>query len=250
LIPARRSPLFEAWFGRTVEGRLRASFSSLRLAGAEHVVAASTSPILLFGNHSSWWDALVMFHLSRHFGLEGHAMMDAANLQRLPFFALIGAFGVDMRDARGRAGSLRYAVKLLDRPRRMVLLFPQGTERPFTARPLGFRPGTAEISRLCPRAAAVPFALRYEHGAEERPRIYVRFGAPIASSRDSTALRERHEAAVTELLDAIDRDLCAGDESAYAPLFVAPRTDDSLATRALAWLTSGAVAPAREADDA
>jgi 1-acyl-sn-glycerol-3-phosphate acyltransferase len=237
VIPAQKSPLFEAWFGGHVEARLRKSFSSLRLAGGEHVVrAAAAGPVLLFGNHTSWWDPLVCYHLSRHFGLDGHAMMDAKNLARLPFFARIGAFGVDLADPADGARSLRYAARLLDAPRRMVLVFPQGTERPATARPLGFRPGSAELSRICPRAAAVPFALRYEHAAEELPRLYVRFGAPVSPERDTARLRLRQEAAVASLLDATDAALCAGDESPYAPLFVNPTSDDNLATRALSWL--------------
>ena len=35
------------------------------------------------------------------------------------------------------ASAMRYAARLLDRPRRLVWIFPQGAERPVTLRPLG-----------------------------------------------------------------------------------------------------------------
>ncbi len=243
MIPAAKSPWFEAWFGRHVAGRLRNSFTSLRLAGAENVHKAAADRALLFlSNHTSWWDPLVVFHLSYHFfHLDGHAMMDGANLRRLPFFARIGAFGVDLTDPADGARALRYAVGLLDRPRRMVAIFPQGRERPGTARPLGFRPGAAELARLAKRAATLPFALRYEMGAQERPELLVRFGPPIPVERDVARLREAQEEAVTSLLARIDHDLCAEQLDDYIPLFTRPRDDGGLATTALSWLTRGEV---------
>jgi 1-acyl-sn-glycerol-3-phosphate acyltransferase len=243
MIPAAKSPLFEAWFLRHVGGRLRASFSSLRVAGAEHVLeAAAQAPLLWIGNHTSWWDPLVAYHLSGSlFRLDGHAMMDAKNLRRLPFFARIGAFGVDLDDPADGARSLRYAARLLDAPRRMVLVFPQGTERPVTERPLRFKPGSGELSRLASRCRVIPFALRYDLAGEEQPRALVRFGPalPPPRNREERAperLRAAHEAAVTTLLDTIDRDVCAGDLDAYVPLFVRRSRLGELAGQALGWL--------------
>lgn len=243
MIPAAKSPLFEAWFLRHVRGRLRRAFSSLRLAGAEHVVkAAAAGPVLWIGNHTSWWDPLVAYHLSgNYFGLDGHAMMDARNLRRLPFFARIGAFGVDLDDPADGARSLRYAARLLDRPRRMVLVFPQGRERPVTERPLGFRPGSGELARLTPRGQVLPFAVRYEMGAEELPRAYVRFGPPLTPpgrgpERAPERLRAAHEGAVTGLLDAIDADLRSGDLDGYAPLFINHSRLDEVASALLGWV--------------
>lgn len=243
MIPAAKSPLFEWWFARHVDARLRRSFSSLRLAGAEHVVRGATAgPVVWIGNHTSWWDPLVAYHLSgRHFRLDGHAMMDARNLRRLPFFARIGAFGVDLDDPADGARSLRYAARLLSAPGRMVLIFPQGTERPITERPLGFRPGSGELARLVPRGSVVPFAVRYEMAAEELPRIYVRFGAALTlptarPERAPERLREAHERAVTALLDAIDEDVRRGALDDYTPLFWRSDRGGELASAALGWL--------------
>ncbi|HEU4405854.1 MAG TPA: lysophospholipid acyltransferase family protein [Polyangiaceae bacterium] len=239
MIEADKWAPFEAWFLGRVRARLRAGFTSLKVRGAEHVrEAAGRGPQLWVGNHTSWWDPLIIFYLSRgFFDLDGHAMMDASNLRKLPFFSRIGAFGVDLGDPADGARALRYAARLLrgGGPRRMVAVFPQGSERPVTERPLGFRPGSAELARLAPAAGVLPFALRYEMQAEEKPNAYVAFGAPLGPERSVAAARAAQEAAVARLLDELDGALCAGELSGYTPLFVSRPALAPLATEALAW---------------
>jgi 1-acyl-sn-glycerol-3-phosphate acyltransferase len=238
MIEAAKWAPFEAWFLGRVRARLREGFTSLKVRGAEHVrEAAARGPVLWVGNHTSWWDPLVVFYLSRaFFELDGHAMMDASNLRRLPFFSRIGAFGVDLSDPADGARALRYAARLLrGGPGRMVTVFPQGRERPVTERPLGFRPGSAELARLAPGAGVLPFALRYEMQGDEKPYAYVAFGPPLAPTRSIERDRAGQEAAVTRLLDELDAALCAGDLTAYTPLFVHRPALGPLATEALAW---------------
>ncbi|HEU4536805.1 MAG TPA: lysophospholipid acyltransferase family protein, partial [Polyangiaceae bacterium] len=198
---------------------------------------AARGPVLWVGNHTSWWDPLVIFYLSRaFFDLDGHAMMDASNLRKLPFFSRIGAFGVDLDDPADGARALRYAARLLRAgPGRMVTVFPQGRERPVTERPLAFRPGSAELARLAPGASVLPFALRYEMQGEEKPFAYVAFGAPLAPEREVARARAEQERAVGALLDELERALCGGDLAAYTPLFVSRSALGPLATEALAW---------------
>lgn len=242
MIPARKSRVFTWWFAGDAERRLRRAFGSLRVRGLEAVRAqVRDGPVLVVSNHTSWWDPLLVLVLTtRVLGVDAFAMMDAKNLRRLPFFGLVGAFGVDLGVPEDGARAIRYAAKLLDRPGRVVWIFAQGRERPVTARPLGFRGGTAEIARVARRAAVVPVALRYEHGARPAPDVYVSFGAPMerATSRDAEVARLAQEAAVTAELDALDGALDVGDVAAWAPVFEArPSWLMGLLQAALAWLT-------------
>ena len=221
---------------------MRRSFGALRVRGLEPVRALmAQGPVLVVSNHTAWWDPLVVLVLTtRVLRVDAYAMMDANNLRRLPFFGLVGAFGVDLDLPADGARAIRYAAKLLDRPGRVVWIFAQGRERPMTARPLGFRGGTAEIARVARRAAVVPVALRYEHGARPEPDLYVSFGAPLArdGARDAEAARLAQEAAVTEELDALDAALCGGAGSEWEPIFeVRPSRVMGLLQAALAWLT-------------
>jgi 1-acyl-sn-glycerol-3-phosphate acyltransferase len=235
MIPARKNPVFEALFARHARARIARSFAALRVRGAS---AARThgagAPLLVVSNHTAWWDPLVALSLSRDaLDADGHAMMDAKNLRRLPFFGLVGAFGVDLDDPADGARALRYARRLLDRPGRLVWIFAQGRELPVTERPLGFRAGSAELGRIARQARVIPVALRYEMGGDERPVAWASIGAPI-----ETAGRAAHETAVEAELDRIDAALRSGNTHAF-PALIEGRTPwlGALAERALARIT-------------
>ena len=120
--------------------RLRRAFHAVRVSGLEDVRrAAATTPLLFLGNHTAWWDGLVAFQLfATELGLDTIALMDADGLRRAPFFTRIGGFGVERDAPRDVLRALRHAARHLEGARRGVVVFPQGRERPITARPLGF----------------------------------------------------------------------------------------------------------------
>lgn len=239
MIPSRPWGWFKRWFAGHARKRLTESFGAVRIAGLDRARAAlERGPVVAVSNHTSWWDPLVILWLTEEvLRADCYAMMDARNLRRLPFFGLVGAFGVELDDPRDGALAMRYAVKLLDRPGRAVWVFAQGRERLVTARPLGFLRGAAEVSRVA-KAPSLPVAFRYEFGGEERPTLYVSVGDPIAPSRDVAALRDAQEAAVTALLDALDADLRDGSLDRYEPaLSSMPGAFGALAERCLVAMT-------------
>ena len=244
MIPARKQPLFNAWFASHARGRIRRSFASVRVHGLAATRAlAREAPLLVVSNHTSWWDPLVVLHTCEHLlGVDGHALMDAKNLRRLPFFALVGAFGVDLDDPGDGALAIRYAARILDAPGKLVWVFPQGRERPITERPLGFEPGAAAIARVAKRATTVPAALRYEMAGTERPVMYLSFGEPLGADRDAARARQAQERAVEIEMDRIERavrgDVVQGfDEVSRSGESAA----GDLASRALAWMTGAAI---------
>jgi 1-acyl-sn-glycerol-3-phosphate acyltransferase len=125
--------------------------------------------------------------------LESFALMAEENLVRLPFFGLAGAFGVRRGERRDGAAAIAHAVGLLDRPRRVVWIFPQGETRP-ASDPLRFEPGAAAIAARAPHAAVIPVGLRYRFGERPRPDLCIALGAPVrgvAAGVDGTAMLER-----------------------------------------------------------
>lgn len=222
MIPARPHRLFARFFAHHARSRIQGAFQEVRVHGAEAArEAARQAPLLVTCNHTAWWDPLVALYLSRYvLEVEPFAMMDAANLRRLPFFGRVGAFGVDLGDAADGARGIRYAARLLRAPRTAVWLFPQGDERPITE-PLRFRPGSAEIARLARGCRVLPVALRYEHGKAERPSLWISCGESMTAARDVVAGRAAQEAAVTEELARIDAALRSGEGSAFETRYAA-----------------------------
>jgi 1-acyl-sn-glycerol-3-phosphate acyltransferase len=250
MIPAQKQRLFNAWFASHARGRIQGSFASVRVHGLARTRALSReAPLLVVSNHTSWWDPLVVLYASEHLlGTDGHALMDAKNLRRLPFFSLVGAFGVDLDDKADGALAIRYAAKILDAPRRLVWVFPQGRERPITERPLGFQGGAAAIARVAKRAAAVPAALRYEMAGTERPVLYLSFGEPVDAERDLARAREAQERAVEIEMDRIERAARGEFVQGFEEVFSAGESaTGDLASRALGWMTAWAIrTPSRQ----
>jgi len=230
---------FRRWFAAHASGRMRRAFETVRVAGLVHLrQVLAAGPAVIVSNHTAWWDPLVALLLTeRVLRCDSYALMDAVNLERLPFLGLLGGFGVDLRRPSDGAAVIRYAVRLLDAPGRAVWIFPQGRERPITERPLNFRPGSAEVARVA-KVPTVPLAIRYEFMGTERPHVLVDLGEAIAPGRDVEALRARQEAAVVAALDRIDGALRHDALDAYETVLHAPEGRfGRLAERALAWLT-------------
>ncbi|MEJ7733234.1 MAG: lysophospholipid acyltransferase family protein [Polyangiaceae bacterium] len=268
MIAARKSARFERWFAGQAQQRMARTFRDLRIAGLEETRAlAARGPLLIVANHTSWWDALYVLVLSqRLLAVDGYAFMEGENLRRLPFFAKVGAFGVDTRVPGDAAAGVRHAARLLDRAGRVVWIFPQGRERPITERPPRFERGARTIARLARGARTVPLALRYEFGEDERPTAWASFGPPLPVEEGLARDAHQHQArAVEGELDRIERAVRAalpaplsgpgapsGSEVLASvdegrPFVILPGRPPSawaaLATRILAWLTRPHRAP-------
>ena len=236
MIPPRRSRPFSSFFAWHARKRVARTFESLRVRGLDDARARlARAPLLVVSNHTSWWDPLMAIVVSHQLGAEAYAMMDARNLRRLPFFAWIGAFGVDLDDPRDGARAIRLAAKLLDRPGKLVWIFAQGEERLVTERPLAFRAGSAEVARLAKHADVIPVGLRYEMGGVERPTAMVSIGpsVPRSHSRDDT--RVAQERAVEHELDEIEAALRVRTFDGFAATIHGTR--QPLAALSEAWLS-------------
>ena len=231
-----RAPWFLALARRYVRRKLARDLDGLRAAGIERAKeAAAAGPVILAANHVSWWDPFLVVALDEALGTEGYALMDAANLAGLPFFARLGAIPLDRGNpARLRAG-LRAGAALLDRPGRAVWMFPQGRLRPAHLRPLGIQPGIGLLARLSPGAAVVPIAFQYAFGEHPAPAALAWLGEPIphriAATPEGTALLEiALEAGLREIDAAL-----AGDAPPL-PVLVPSRLrrpDEGVGSRAL-----------------
>lgn len=216
MIEPAKSRWFNAWFAAQAHARIARTFGRVLVAGlSEARELLGQRPVLFVPNHTTWWDALVVLWLSeRVLASDGYAMMDAANLRRLPFFRRVGAFGVDLADPADGARAIRHAARLLDRPGRSLWIFPEGRERsPFEA--LELRPGAAQIARVVRGSAAVvPVGLRYAFGERERPDLFISFGGALAATRDVEEGVARQRAGIERELGRIDELLSVrGDPS-------------------------------------
>jgi 1-acyl-sn-glycerol-3-phosphate acyltransferase len=238
MLVARKSLWFERVFAVYNRNLIARRFEGLRVAGLEYLRARETGvPLVLYANHSSWWDGLVAFQLGRTCGLEQYAMMEERQLREYPFHRKLGAFGVVRENARDGVRGIEYASQLLKGTSRALWIFPQGLTLPNDARPFVLYTGAARIIERVGLADAAPVAIRYEFLDDYRPEALARIGPPerLMADDDFNAKRvtEIFTERLTRTLDELRADVIAGDFTGYEET-VAPRRRRKAARRVAA----------------
>jgi chlorobactene lauroyltransferase len=180
-------------------------------------------PMVIYANHSSWWDGYVIALMERLLHVDGYLMVEEAQLRRYFFFTWIGCFSVDRQNRRSAMQSLHYAAELLKgRPGRMVGIFPQGEISPNDHRPLAFYHGAAYLARLAAPVLLYPLAIRIEYLAEQRPALFLSLGEPVLITNEEInepsflkTCTKRLEDTLTAELDQLRADVIAGDYRSF-----------------------------------
>ncbi len=101
----------------------RLFFRKVRIVDAP---APEERPILMTGNHFSWWDGFIAEYINlRCFGKRMFIMMLEEQLNKRKFLRKAGAYSI----SPGRKDileSLRYTVEKLKSPGHLVVMYPQG----------------------------------------------------------------------------------------------------------------------------
>jgi 1-acyl-sn-glycerol-3-phosphate acyltransferase len=196
-----------------IRSRTRRGFHQVRAQGLDRFresLDRDPGGTLILANHSCWWDLFLAQIINDAIPADGYGMMEHFNLLRFGFFRRVGAFSVDRTDPASVRASLRYAAELLQGPRAVVWIFPQGRIEANDVRPLRFQNGIRAIVREAGRVRVVPLALRYEFWQDERPEALFRIGERTAVDRpDLSTLIPTFERRLTEELDALRLDSIA-----------------------------------------
>ncbi len=207
MIPAKKNSAFVKWFTAQTVKRITKMFSKVYIRGDKLAAETLISyPCLFVSNHTSWWDPMFSIYLGHElFKADAFAMMDAANLEKLPFLGRIGGFGVYLNKPADGRRALKYAADILDRPGRMVWIFPEGAERPRAEGTDEFKPGAAVTAKWAQLENIFPVGLRYVFCGREHPEAYISIGEPLNWSDDIDSNRIAQQNAVLEQLEIIDK---------------------------------------------
>lgn len=205
-LPRISSPVL-GFFRRIVRRYFRRHFRAVRLASAEICRGVPQDvPLILYANHSSWWDPMVCVLLAQELMLrrQHFAPMDAAALARYGILKRIGIFPVEMNSPRGAAQFLRTGLDLLTAGA-VLWITPQGRFVDNRERPLVFKPGLAKLAhRAGPQCILLPLAIEYTFWDERLPETLLEFGTPIRVGDSSLDYLERHlPSALLETMDSL-----------------------------------------------
>ncbi|WMJ72066.1 lysophospholipid acyltransferase family protein [Cytophagaceae bacterium ABcell3] len=124
MIKAKQNPLAVAFFKKYFAWQIKKHFSCVKILG--NINIDSNKPILLLGNHYSWWDGPLMFYLNNKvFKKRFYVMMLEETLSKNKILSQAGAFSIK-RQSRGVVESLQYAAGLLKNSKNLLCLYPQG----------------------------------------------------------------------------------------------------------------------------
>lgn len=216
MLTAKKNRLFEQIFAVYNRNLFWRRFAALKIENVENLIERGENlPLVLYANHSSWWDGLIAFEIGQRARLDHFVMMEERQLQQLFLFRRLGAFGVERENRRAAAKSVRYAVKLLrEKPNRALWIFPQGEIAPNDARPLRLFNGAAHIVKHLGQCRAAPVAMRYEFLNDCKPVAFARVGQPesLENAIDAAAVTAHFAARLTALLDALKRDIASSKQ--------------------------------------
>lgn len=217
MIPTAKSKLLQPLFRFYFQRLARQAFHTIAVRGLEHLQTLSPDePVLVFSNHTNWWDGLLAYLLQPYMkGKEGYLMMEEKQLRHYRFFSRMGAFSVDLSGPTKAAASLRYALKLLQNKESLIWIFPQGKICP-PQEEIGVMPGTSFLAQKAGKVRLVPVAFRYEFFRENRPNALIEIGPPLhAEGVTDEKITQQIQALFTRVNVAAERQ----NVSDFTPLF-------------------------------
>jgi hypothetical protein len=182
-------------------------------------------PLLIVANHTSWWDGFLLRDLHRVLRPSSpmYTVMGSAELQRRPFFRLLGCVPLDADSRTGVRALLRgLQAAAAKRPDCSVIYFPQGRIWPSGRRPLGFRRGIELVVRALAPCTVLPVGLHVEPLNRATPTAFVLPAEPLVCAAGAHVGADTLEAAVSERLDALARILSSHGEDAVRHFVEAP----------------------------
>lgn len=123
MVLPKKNPIIHWILHHYVQWSLGRHFHQLR---SDPIGIDKNKSVLLVANHFSYWDALILYTICFKFLKKNfHVMVRQDTTPQLKYLRFGGAFSISKK-SRDMLGSLHFAAELLDDPKNLVLIFPQG----------------------------------------------------------------------------------------------------------------------------
>jgi chlorobactene lauroyltransferase len=224
MLKANKNRLFETIFSIYNRNLLKRRFNSLKVEGLGCLINKDSKlPLIIYCNHSSWWDGLIAFQISRIAKLDSYLMMEEKNLKRFFLFRKLGAFSINRENGRSAIQSLKYSVELLANDSKKTLwIFPQGEILNNDFRPIIFYNGISSIIEKVENCLVASLSIRYEFLDAFKPDIFVKISEPksinIANGFDKKQMTKHLSSKLTANLDQLKKDILNKNIKNYRPI--------------------------------
>ncbi len=161
---------FFTWYSRWMPRR---DFSRVEL---HNRVEDRGLPLLMVGNHVSWWDGFLAQYINMElFRRKLHIMMLEEQLEKRMFLNKTGAYSI-RKGHRSALESIRYTAEILSDPAHMAVLFPQGSIHSTSDVPVRFERGWFRLFQYLEAPVQVIFfntLFDYFSGRKPQLHLYV-----------------------------------------------------------------------------
>lgn len=208
-------------FLRYVRWYMRRNINAVRISRSGAYRDPGGLPMVVYCNHSTWWDPLIGFLLASRLAPERtvYAPIDDISLRKYPVLGRLGLFGIAKDSARGAREFLRVAQAILARPMALMLVTPQGRFADVRERPVQLKPGLAHLAVRLEQACFQPVALEMTFWEERTPEVLVHFGEPLrkdqADECDASEWNRRLETNLATAMDRLAEESMAFDPAAF-----------------------------------
>ena len=180
-------PAVPAWFQngfhRFLRPFLKRHFHAVAVdrQAREKIGFDADEPLIVYGNHPSWWDPLIAHFLNRSLfpDRQFHAPIDAQALEQYSAFGKLGFYGVQMNTTRGAAGFLKQTAAILQGGRTAIWMTPEGRFADARDHDAELMPGLSHVCAKMSHGIVLPLALEYVFWDERLPVCLARFGTPL-----------------------------------------------------------------------
>ena len=222
---ANKNVWFEKIFAIYNRNLLKRRFNSFQVQNLPQLKNRNKKiPLIIYANHSSWWDGLVLFEILKGHEFDSFVMMEEKQLIDLNFFRRLGAFSIVRENPVQAIESIKYAVEILTSGEtKTLLIFPQGEILANDKRPFRFYHGLSYLVDKLNECYLVPCSIRFEFLKNFKPDIFVKFGE-LEFYNNSEKISRKYvtkklEEKMTENLDSLKSAIIENDFNNFLTLF-------------------------------
>lgn len=225
MLTANKSIWFEKLFGVYNRNLLKRNFHSFKVRNLQNLTNSDKNiPLIIYANHSTWWDGLILFELLKKDDFDSYVLMEEKQLRKYKFFRKLGAFSIIRENFRESIKSLNYAIEILSNGKnKTLLIFPQGEIFPNDKRPIEFFNGLSYLISKLEKCILIPCSIRLEFVQKHKPEIFIGFGETEIYSRNEKfnrkVLTRRFKEKLTANLDLLKSDIIENKFDGFQTIF-------------------------------
>lgn len=160
------------------------------------------TPLIVFGNHPSWWDPLIAHFLNRVLfpSRQFYAPIDADALEQYRVFGKLGFYGVHMNTTSGAAAFLKQSSAILGSGGSAIWMTPEGQFADVRDHSAELMPGLAHLCTRMSSGWVLPLALEYVFWDERLPVCLAKLGRPLSIVEQSQLAKAQWNELLTSRL--------------------------------------------------